>query len=59
LDEGGNSVQTADTLHIHRSTLNYRLTRIREICEVELSSPAVRTNLQIAVKLMRLFDPMD
>lgn len=59
LDEGGNSVQTADTLHIHRSTLNYRLTRIREICNVELSSPAVRTNLQIAVKLMRLFEHID
>jgi len=56
LDEGGNSVQTADTLHIHRSTLNYRLTRIREICNVDLSSPTIRTNLQIAVKLLRLFD---
>lgn len=59
LDEGGNSVQTAEALHIHRSTLNYRLTRIREICEVELSSPAVRTNLQIALKLMRLFERID
>lgn len=56
LDEGGNSVQTAENLHIHRSTLNYRLTRIREICNVDLSSPAVRMNLQIALKLMRLFD---
>ncbi len=59
LDEGGNSVQTADTLHIHRSTLNYRLTRIREICNVDLSSPSIRTNLQIAVKLMRLFERID
>ncbi len=56
LDAGGNSVQTAESLHIHRSTLNYRLARIKEICEVDLSSPATRLNLQIALKLMRLFD---
>lgn len=59
LDEGGNSVQTADILHIHRSTLNYRLVRIKEICDVDLSSPSVRMNLHIALKLMRLFDVID
>ncbi len=58
LDAGGNSVQTADALHIHRSTLNYRLTRIREICDVDLSSPSTRLNLQIALKLMRLFEDL-
>ena len=56
LDAGGNSVQTAETLHIHRSTLNYRLARIKAICDVELSSASTRLNLQIALKLMRLFD---
>ena len=56
LDVGGGSVQTAAALHIHRSTLNYRLARIREICQVDLSSPNVRINLQIALKMMRLFD---
>ena len=56
LDAGGNSVQTAESLNIHRSTLNYRLARIREICAVDLSSPSTRLNLQIALKLMRLFD---
>ena len=56
LDAGGNSVQTAELLNIHRSTLNYRLTRIREICAVDLSSPDTRLNLQIALKMMRLFD---
>ena len=55
LDAGGNSVQTAESLHIHRSTLNYRLARIKEICAVDLSSPGIRVNLQIAIKLMRLF----
>ena len=56
LDAGGNSVQTAEALHIHRSTLNYRLSRIKEICDVDLTSASTRLNLQIALKLMRLFD---
>ena len=59
LDAGGNSVQTAESLHIHRSTLNYRLARIKEICDVDLSSPATRINLQIALKLLRLFDEVE
>lgn len=55
LDAGGNSVQTAKNLHIHRSTLNYRLDRIREICGCDLSDPLTRVNLQVAIKLWRLF----
>lgn len=56
LDAGGNSVQTADVLTIHRSTLNYRLTRIAEIVDVKLSDPIARMNLQVALKLLRLFE---
>src|SRR5690606_19765947 len=56
LDAGGNGVQTAELLMIHRSTLNYRLARIEEICAVKLSDPLVRTNLQVALKLLRLFE---
>jgi PucR family transcriptional regulator, purine catabolism regulatory protein len=56
LDQGGNGVGTAETLHIHRSTLNYRLQRISEICECDLSDPVTRTNLQVALKLIRLFE---
>ncbi len=61
LDNGGNGVGTAEALHIHRSTLNYRLQRIIQICGVNLQDSLVRTNLQIALKLMRLFevDPDD
>lgn len=55
LDAGGNGVSTAEQLHIHRSTLNYRLTRIMQICDVDLQDPRTRTNLQVALKLMRLF----
>jgi purine catabolism regulator len=56
LDTGGNGVQTAELLHIHRSTLNYRLARIVKICSVDLSDPLTRTNLQVALKLLRLFE---
>ena len=56
LDAGGNGVQTAELLSIHRSTLNYRLARIEEISDVKLNAPLVRTNLQIALKLLRLFE---
>lgn len=56
LDAGGNGIQTAELLHIHRSTLNYRLARIEDICQLDLSDPAARINLQVALKLMRLFE---
>jgi DNA-binding PucR family transcriptional regulator len=56
LDAGGNGVQTADLLTIHRSTLNYRLARIEEISGAKLGDALVRTNLQIALKLLRLFE---
>lgn len=56
LDEGGNGVSTAESLHIHRSTLNYRLSRIAQLCAVDLQDAHVRTNLQIAIKLLRLFE---
>jgi purine catabolism regulator len=56
LDAGGNGVLAAEHLHIHRSTLNYRLTRIEQLCQLSLQDPATRANLQVAVKLLRLFD---
>ena len=56
LDAGGNGVATSDLLTIHRSTLNYRLARIAEVCEVDLGEALARTNLQVALKLMRLFE---
>jgi purine catabolism regulator len=55
VDAGGNSVRTADLLMIHRSTLNYRLERISNVCTVDLGDPMIRANLQVAIKLVRLF----
>lgn len=56
LDAGGNGVQTAEALHIHRSTLNYRLDRLKELCQADLGDPLTRMNLQVALKLLRLFE---
>jgi hypothetical protein len=50
LDSGGNYDDTAAALTIHRSTLRYRLARIRELSVRDLSDPDVRLNLHIATR---------
>lgn len=50
LDAGGSYDSTATALIIHRSTLRYRLTRIRELCGRDFSDPDVRLNLHVAVR---------
>jgi PucR family transcriptional regulator, purine catabolism regulatory protein len=55
LDQGGNATAAADALHIHRSTLNYRLQRIGQITQADLTDPATRFNLQVTLKQIRLF----
>jgi sugar diacid utilization regulator len=51
LDSGGNYDHTADSLIIHRSTLRYRLGRIRELSGRDLTDPDSRLNLHIAVRI--------
>ncbi|MDN4616331.1 helix-turn-helix domain-containing protein [Leifsonia sp. F6_8S_P_1B] len=50
LDSGGNYDRTAAALVIHRSTLRYRLRRIREVSGLELNDPDVRLNVHIALR---------
>lgn len=50
LDSGGNYDRTADALMVHRSTLRYRLGRIREVTGRDLADPDSRLNLHIAVR---------
>lgn len=50
LDSGGNYDRTAAELVIHRSTLRYRLRRIRDVGERDLSDPESRLNLHVAVR---------
>jgi sugar diacid utilization regulator len=50
LDCGGNYDQTAQVLMIHRSTLRYRLHRIRDLTERDLSDVDTRFNLHVATR---------
>ncbi|HKR50095.1 MAG TPA: helix-turn-helix domain-containing protein [Pseudonocardiaceae bacterium] len=50
LECGGNYDLTAKTLSLHRSTLRYRLQRIRDISGHDLNEPDTRFNLQLATR---------
>jgi purine catabolism regulator len=49
LELQGNLSQTARELHLHRNGLLYRLSRIEKIAECDLSNPAQRLALQLAL----------
>jgi sugar diacid utilization regulator len=53
LDRGGSYDSTAAALSVHRSTLKYRLRRIREVSGYDLSSPDTKFNLQLATRAWR------
>jgi hypothetical protein len=57
LDQGGNYDATAAALHIHRSTLRYRLQRIRELSGHDLADTDVRLNLHVAVRAAVVAEP--
>ena len=50
-DCGGNYDDTAAALTVHRSTLRYRLQRIREITDRDLADVDTRLNLQVATRV--------
>ena len=54
LDRGGNALQTAKDLFIHRNTLLYRLAKIEKLCQIDLTDPLERLNMQVAIKNWRL-----
>jgi len=53
LDRGGNYDATARALSVHRSTLKYRLRRIREVSGYDLGIPDTQFNLQLASRAWR------
>jgi sugar diacid utilization regulator len=50
LEHGGSYDATAKALVVHRSTLKYRLQRIRELSDLDLNDPDCRFNLQLATR---------
>jgi purine catabolism regulator len=54
LECDGNSVRAAERLIVHRHTLKYRLQRIEELCEVNLSDPLCKLNLRAALLSRRM-----
>ncbi|MFG2266715.1 PucR family transcriptional regulator [Streptomyces sp. NPDC048720] len=53
-DFGGNYDETAESLGIHRSTLRYRLRRIRDISGNDLANVEDRLNLQVATRVWKI-----
>lgn len=57
LDCGGNAQQAAARLHIHRTTLYWRLARVADLLAVDLSRGDDRLKLHLALKLAELTRP--
>jgi DNA-binding PucR family transcriptional regulator len=57
LESGGNYDDSAKALHIHRSTLRYRLARIAELTGYDLRNVNTRFNLHAATRSWRFFYP--
>jgi sugar diacid utilization regulator len=59
LECGGNYDESAAALHIHRSTLRYRLARIADITGHDLRNVDTRFNLHAATRAWRFLNPDD
>ncbi len=59
LDSGGNYDLTARVLNIHRSTLRYRLGRIRDISGRDLQDVNSRLNLHLATRVYDMIGTVD
>jgi|tagenome__1003787_1003787.scaffolds.fasta_scaffold20988608_6 hypothetical protein len=51
VDVGGDVTAAAHELHVHRTTIYYRLERIRELTGVDMQDGQARTHLQLALWL--------
>jgi DNA-binding PucR family transcriptional regulator len=56
LDCGGNYDASARALSVHRSTVKYRLRRIREVSGHDLGQPDIQFNLQLATHAWRTLE---
>jgi len=58
LECGGSYDASAKALSVHRSTLKYRLNRIRQVSGYDLSLPDIQFNLQLATRAWRTLQAM-
>ncbi len=56
LQHNGNYREASDELFIHRSTLEYRIERIEDLLNINLSNADIRFELMMAYKLYSLYD---
>jgi purine catabolism regulator len=54
LNQNGNLRATARMLSLHRNTITYQLEHISKLTGLDLDSPEVRLNLQVAFKIRKL-----
>ena len=54
LDADGNVARTAEKLYTHRHTVRYRLERVKELTELDVSSTDGRERLSLGLKAMRV-----
>lgn len=54
LDEAGDAQRAAARLHVHRTTLYYRLRKVEEIAAVDLDTGDDRLALHVGIRLARL-----
>jgi sugar diacid utilization regulator len=54
LDCAGDTTRAAEALHIHRTTLHYRLGRIQALSGFDLANGSDRLSLHLGAKLLRL-----
>lgn len=56
LNHNCNAKETAEAMFLHRNTLNYRLSKIKEILEVDLDKLDVCVNLKLAFTILEYQD---
>ncbi|WP_280417595.1 PucR family transcriptional regulator [Nocardia carnea] len=54
LDAAGSAPAAAEVLHIHRTTLYYRLSRVQELLDVDLADGQTRLSLHLGIALLDL-----
>lgn len=58
LDHGGSSPDAAQALHIHRTTLYYRLGRVQELAGLDLADGRTRLALHVGLELMSIAEAL-